>query len=319
MLLNTRRTFLQLSAAGAGLALLADFPGCNRAADALRPDLRLAVLNDTHYNDEHCAPYFTSLVKKLNASDLDAVLIVGDLTQSGTKEQFKEFKDILAQLKPPLKTVIGNHDFANDLDPDDPLGPRLNVRNDTYVAAFPNAINYTFDLAGWQFLALDSCDGINWQKVVAGKPMFEFLDATLVKLEKKKPAIVFTHFPLGKQDKNNYPGSRLANADDLLARLIDHNIRAVFNGHFHGRTERPWNAGDITTGPACSFFTPNHDGTKTKGYYLVTCKDGKLAREFIDFTPADPAATATAPAKQRGIDVPVDVRGRGPQEPENAS
>lgn len=279
----TRRTVLKMSA---GAALAADLlPGVLAAEDAQRPDLRLAVINDTHYNDEKCDPYFAALVKKLNASDVDLVLIVGDLVQAGTRKQFTAIRDILSGLKAPLKTVPGNHDFRNDVNPKDPEGPRLNVDRTTYDKAFPDMANYTFELKGWQFVALDTCDGVLWHGVSCGKAPLKFLDATLPEINKKKPLVLLTHFPLATQDKVGYPTNRLVNAEDVLGRFKEHNLRAIFNGHHHGLTERAWRGVPVTTSPCCSFYIGNHDKTPAKGYFLVTARDGQLTREFVDFTP----------------------------------
>jgi calcineurin-like phosphoesterase family protein len=294
----SRRDVLKAGAAAAGVIVAQDvWPGAARAEDAARPNFTFAVLNDTHYNDERCGPYFESLVKKINASGVELVLIAGDLSQSGTKEQLNAFREILGKLKPPLYAVPGNHDFRNDVNPADPAGERLNVDRTTYDAAFPKMVNYCFEHNGWQVVALDTCDGVKWQGVKAGKDMFDWLDGAAKKLDRKKPTVLATHFPLGKQDDRGYPGNVLANADDVLARFKDLNLRAVFNGHHHGLTEQKIAGVPVLTGTACSFFIANHDGTKKKGYFLATCRDGALAYEFVDATPEARQEKSEPPAR----------------------
>ena len=97
------------------------------------------------------------------------------------------------------------------------------------------------------------------------------------KLDKKRPTILFTHFPLGFLTP-----ARPRNADDVLDPFKDLNLRAVFNGHYHGYTERTrWNA-TITTDKCCSFHHANHDGTKEKGYFVCQAKGGVVERGFVE-------------------------------------
>ena len=102
-------------------------------------------------------------------------------------------------------------------------------------------------------------------------------DAAVPKLDRKKPTVVFTHFPLG--EKVTY---RPTNADALLGRFADHNLRAVLGGHFHGRTERAFKSAVVTTNACCSLKRANHDKTPQKGYHLWHAKDGALTREFVE-------------------------------------
>ena len=150
-----------------------------------------------------------------------------------------------------------------------------------YEELFPDRLNYRFDHRGWQYVALDSTDGVKGSGVSVLPPSLNWLDETLPKLDKKKPTILFTHFPLGRLTP-----TRLANADAVLERFKELNLRAVFCGHYHGFTERT--SGDVvlTTNKCCSFARANHDGTKEKGYFLCSAKAGKVTRTFVEVKPA---------------------------------
>ena len=75
---------------------------------------------------------------------------------------------------------------------------------------------------------------------------------------------------------------RPLNADDLLERFTDHHLVAVFNGHFHGFTEKKLGSAVITTNRCCSISRRNHDGTTEKGYFLCTAGEGAIRRDFIE-------------------------------------
>ena len=42
------------------------------------------------------------------------------------------------------------------------------------------------------------------------------------------------------------------------------------------------NNATLTTDKCCSFHHANHDGTKEKGYFVCTAKDGKIGRSFVE-------------------------------------
>jgi 3',5'-cyclic AMP phosphodiesterase CpdA len=167
-----------------------------------------------------------------------------------------------------MYTVPGNHDYT----------PKQERK--AYDDLFPKQLNYAFDHGGWQYVALDTTEGTKYQDTTIAADTLKWLDDQLPKLDKKKPLVVFTHFPLGEGVK-----MRPKNADDLLKRLLPFNLRAIYSGHFHSFTEKKAGDAVLTTNRCCAFARGNHDGTKEKGYFLVTAKDGKLGREFAEVKP----------------------------------
>ena len=75
---------------------------------------------------------------------------------------------------------------------------------------------------------------------------------------------------------------RPLNADAVLERLIEFNLVAVFNGHFHGFTERTAGRTVLTTNRCCAISRGNHDGTTEKGYFLCRAAAGIIQREFVE-------------------------------------
>jgi 3',5'-cyclic AMP phosphodiesterase CpdA len=265
----TRFDRRQLLRWGAGGLLAAGlWPGALRARGAdTGGDFSFAVVNDLHYNDERCGPWFEGLVRHLKArpEPIDFCLLAGDLAERGKPEQFAPVRDIFRALGRPVHVVIGNHDYrtAEDRRP--------------FEEAFPSSLNHHFDHKGWQFVGLDTSEGTK-AVVAAQPPTLQWLDATLPRLDGKRPTVVFTHFPLGPMVI-----CRVTNAGDVLGRFKDYNLQAVFSGHYHGFTERRLGATVLTTNRCCSFFRPNHDRSKEKGYFLCRARDGRLERSFVEF------------------------------------
>lgn len=264
--LLSRRQMLRTS--GSGLLAAGLWPGVLRADDAdAGESFHFVVLNDLHFLDKKCTAWHEGVVQQIKAHQEKPAfcLIVGDLTENGTAEQLDTVRSIYRGLGLPLHVVIGNHDWQTDKD------------RKAYDDRFPKSTNYTFEYGGYQFVGLDSSDGTK-AKVAVQDHTLKWLDEAVPRLDKKKPLILFTHFPLGPMV--NY---RLTNADDVLERFKGHNLQTVFNGHFHASTERKVGDVTLTTNRCCSFSRNNHDGTKEKGYFLCQVKDGKVTRMFIEY------------------------------------
>ena len=261
----TRRELLRRSPA----ALLAAglWPGALAAGDVETKPFSFLVVNDLHSLNKKCHPWFERVVKQMarHKEKMDFLAIAGDLSDEAKAEQLAAVRDIFAVLKIPVHVVPGNHDFAKD------------QSRKAYDELFPKQLNYVFNHSGWQFIALDTTEGTKYQNTIIAADTLKWLDRHLPKLDKKKPLVIVTHFPLG-----NGVRMRPKNADDLLKRFLDYNLRAVYSGHFHGFTEKKAGDAVLTTNKCCAISRSNHDGTKEKGYFLVTANDGKLGRRFVE-------------------------------------
>jgi len=256
-----RRDALGRISAGVLLSL-GMWPGHARGQNA--GSFRFVVLNDTHYLSEECGAWLRGVMQRIKAEKPELCLIAGDLTEYGTEEHFQAVRTILADLDVATHVVIGNHDYTA-------LTNRV-----AYEKVFPNRINYTFTHKGWQFVALDTTEGTRYDQTSIQEPTLRWLNQQLPKLDQKKPTIVLTHFPLGADVVY-----RPLNADALLDKFRDFNLRAVFSGHFHGFTERTFRDAILTTNRCCALKRGNHDKTTEKGYFLCQAADQTITRKFV--------------------------------------
>ncbi len=260
----SRRAALRLSAGGLLAAGL--WPGALRAAgNGKGGEFTFVVVNDLHYLNEKCGPWFEKLVAQMKVAKPELCLMVGDWTEHGLANQLEPVRDAFKALGAAVHGVIGNHDYLGIKD------------RSAYEKAFPDRINYHVEHRDWQLVALDSSAGQLFAGFAIQPHTLRWLDENLPKLDKRKPLIVQTHFPLGPDHL-----SRPLNADAVLERFKEHNLQTVFNGHFHGLTERKLGEVALTTNRCCSFARRNHDGSKEKGYFLCRAKDGKITREFVE-------------------------------------
>ncbi len=96
----------------------------SRTRIALLADLHLSTSATGTWRVSHrTAERLERAVESINGADLDAVVFVGDLVQSGAREEYEALDRLLADIEPPLLAVPGNHDlFAGESEPKLSLG-----------------------------------------------------------------------------------------------------------------------------------------------------------------------------------------------------
>lgn len=261
----SRRQWLGLSAGT--LLSLGLWPGCARWAHNGRGGaFRFVALNDTHFHTDRCPTWFERVRTSILAHDPkpELCLVAGDLAEHGTTAELGAMREILHSLRMDFRVVIGNHDYGSAND------------RSAWDILFPDSLNYAFEHQGWQFLGLDSTQGTDWQKTKIPSTTLAWLDSNLRKLKPDSPLVVFTHFPLGPMVTY-----RPQNADEMLDRLKPFNLVAVFDGHFHGFTERQLGPTVLTTNRCCAISRENHDGSPQKGYFLCDTREAQITRQFI--------------------------------------
>ena len=248
------------------LLTLGLWPGALRAADNGRgSNFRFLVVNDIHFLNERCATFLERVSGIMKAGPpFELCPVAGDLSDDGSEAALTQVKAILARLGVPVWTVLGNHDFLSQTD------------RSGYDKVFPDRLNYSFEHNGWLFVGLDSNDGLRASNTLIQAPALSWLDSHLAKLDRQAPLVLFTHFPLGEKITN-----RPRNAEAVLERFKDHNLRMVFGGHYHAFTECRRGETDLVTDRCCSISRGNHDGSKEKGYFLCEARDGKVSHTFV--------------------------------------
>ena len=144
----TRRDAVQLSAGS--LLALGLWPGQLRAADnGQGGEFTFIAVNDLHYLDPKCEPWFERVVQQMKATvpRPEFVLVIGDVCENGTPAQHGAIRAALDSLGLPFHTVIGNHDWTAPTD------------REAFDKNFPGSTNYSFVHRGWQFVGMDSSQG----------------------------------------------------------------------------------------------------------------------------------------------------------------
>jgi len=276
----TRREALE-RLSPAVLLSLGLWPGALRAATTNAESFRFIVVNDLHYLTEECSHWLVRMTAQMKShGNIDLCIVAGDMTDQGKLEHHGAVREILNGLKMPLHVVIGNHDYLAG-----------NSDRAPYEKTYPNSLNYAFAHRGWQFIALDTSEGLKFEKTSIPEHTFTWVDEQIGKFDKDRPTIIFTHFPMGPGVKY-----RPLNTDSLLERFKPLNLQSIFCGHYHAFTQTQFENAIVTTNRCCSLKRGNHDGTKEKGYFLCSARDGKVTREFVELVPE--AKTAATPPQK---------------------
>lgn len=166
--------------------------------------LNVAMISDIHIDTRLPAgKLFLTLGlqdMKRNATENDAVLVSGDLTNYGDKESAEDFYEIFAKVNPAENWIIapGNHDIGHNEDfTHDEVRQWLIDYNNQYTGAENKNIYFTKKVNGYTFIVLCDESEDNWDSCDISDEQISFLDKQLEKATQDgKPAFVVCHWPL---------------------------------------------------------------------------------------------------------------------------
>jgi 3',5'-cyclic AMP phosphodiesterase CpdA len=211
-----------------------------------QPPFTFAYISDTHLYERTLNQRFVrgavKAVEDVNALDPqpDFVLFGGDLAQLGRHGELDLGKQILSELKAPVKMMVGEHDWFYDL-------------GDAWQEMF-GPPNYSFDWKGVHVVVLMSVHEKDFwtarkmspaerMQTVAGldngiQSRFEvgdderkWLSDDLAKVPHSTPLLVFSHSPLYKYYRNwNF---WTEDAEQVQAILKPYKHVTVIHGHTH--------------------------------------------------------------------------------------
>jgi 3',5'-cyclic-AMP phosphodiesterase len=205
-----------------------------------------AYISDTHLYERTLNQRFVraaiKAVEDVNALDPqpDFVLFGGDLAQLGRRAELELGKQILDELKAPVKMMVGEHDWFLDM-------------GDAWQELF-GPPNYSFDWKGVRVIVLMSVhekdfwtarkmtpeqrmqtvagldNGIQ-SRFEVGKEEREWMKKDLAKVDQSTPILVFSHSPLYKYYRNwNF---WTEDAEKVQAILRPFEKVTVIHGHTH--------------------------------------------------------------------------------------
>jgi len=176
-------------------------------------DYSFIVLSDTHISNTSDAERFAGIKTKLNTDDR-FIVITGDITEDGTREQLQLFLDASAVIGIPCYPVIGNHD--------------INTDRGKYWKELIGSTVYRIDSSDISLFFLDNANG------TFGYEQLEWFERELKTTGKN--IFVFTHenFFVDASPPDYEQITDIRERAKVMA-LVKNRCAAVFMGHLHKR------------------------------------------------------------------------------------
>lgn len=165
---------------------------------------------------------------------VDIIIATGDLTQNGTKSEYKNLKKILSNIDIPVYLIPGNHDNPNNL--------KDVFQNHNYLPT-KGSLSYVIKEFPITIIGIDTTIESSPSGEISEK-LLNWLENELEK-SRDKPVIIFMHHPPFKtgiwwMDAIGLKGKKKF---ELTLKKFN-NIEAVLCGHIHRQVQRRW-AGTI--------------------------------------------------------------------------
>ena len=249
----SRREFLKTAlatgvlATGAGCAIRVSTSGAQQVEIKQGTNgFTIAYISDSHLlargKEHRFAKALIKAVEDVNnlKPQPDFVLYGGDLAQLGLREELSLGKDIIAELKPKLYMMVGEHDWYFDM-------------GEVWKEFFGKP-TYSFDHKGVHFIVLNSVvvedywseakmtpmermlfmaqlDNPKGRPFTVGEEQRKWLSDDLSAVSKDTPIVIFSHSPLYKYYKawNFWTDD----AEDVQKLLAPFKTVTVIHGHTH--------------------------------------------------------------------------------------
>jgi 3',5'-cyclic AMP phosphodiesterase CpdA len=181
-------------------------------------------------------------VADINAADIDAVFIKGDIADRGRREQFEIAKRTFDGFRAPWHAFLGNHDHYALLEGEEVDGYAL--------LGQPRAPR-SLELGGWRLVLLDTVEPGHHHGVFPDE-RFRWLENELAETrENAQPTLLLTHHqPVPPEHAKSYPNSIgiVPDHSTRLFELLGRNpqVQGVLIGHTHrNRVRRYAASGEI--------------------------------------------------------------------------
>jgi hypothetical protein len=267
---------------------------------------RIALLGDPHVSREvRYAEYvnnFNRVIDQVNAADVDAVLVAGDLMQSARPEAFDAFKEMAGRFKAKAWFVAGNHDVG-----DKPLPGKPATVTGGRMAQFEQMIGPAFFAE--QILPRVRVIGITSSLLGSGlareQEQWDFLEKQLGH-PRDGITLLLTHYPpfADSSDEPDAYFNMVTPARQRMFGLLQRGgVKTILSAHLHRPVEHDWDGIRIIGAPAVSFGLP--EGQQKSGWTLVTLHaDGRAAVElhYLENITVQPSTAPAAGAATRPID-----------------
>jgi predicted phosphodiesterase len=167
-------------------------------------EFKIALLSDPHY---HFSKVDDAVTDINNRNYFDFVIVTGDLTDNGLKQEFVFFHESMKNLTIPYITVIGNHDYL--------------ANGEVFYSQMYGAHNYSFEYKNVKFVLFDN---VRWESEKV--PDFEWFSAELTNDKGYNHVIPFSHIP-------PFDGQMEEHLEYFRDLMVNKKIAVSIHGHTH--------------------------------------------------------------------------------------
>ena len=222
--------------------------------------MEIVQLSDIHVGSQFREDVFQTVIKEVNSLKPDSVIITGDLTNEGLKEQYEKCKNLVSEINVDnIIAISGNHDY----------------RNTGYLhfkKYFPfKTIN---ELSDDVILVTIGTARPDRDEGEVGYRQTLWLERTMKKYQDKTTILAMHHHLIGIPDTGS-DRLTIIDAGDVLRATLSSNVNLVLCGHKH----RPWlwdfnnlliaNAGRTSSERVRGFFE--------NSYNIVKIENGNIS------------------------------------------
>ena len=220
---------------------------------------KFALVTDTHVGGSTGAEDLQRTVNDINKlTDVEFVILSGDVTEFGSESELHEAKSILNKLEKPCYVLPGNHDSKWS-----------ESGNNDFVTIF-GAEEFSFEKNGFLFIGTASGPNMRMAPGLVPREQMVFLEKTLRQMnDTLQPVIFINHYPLDEA---------LANAGEVIKLLKTRNIQVSLLGHGHANKKF-----DFKGIPGAMCRSNLRAKNEVGGYNIVT-----VTTDTISFTERNP-------------------------------
>jgi len=212
--------------------------------------MEIVQLSDIHVGAQFREAVFDQVIEELNSLKPDVVIITGDLTNEGLKEQYEKCKTLVSKINVDrIIAISGNHDY----------------RNTGYLhfkKYFPfQTIN---ELSDDVVLITIGTARPDRDEGEVGHRQTLWLERTMKKYKERIKILAMHHHLIGIPDTGS-DRLTIIDAGDVLRATLDSDVDLVLCGHKH----RPWlwdfnklliaNAGSVSSERVRGFFENSYN------------------------------------------------------------
>ena len=194
--------------------------------------MKIAHLSDLHFG-RHDQEVVDSLFVEIEEQRPDLVVVSGDFTQHGTRQEFETARHFIDKIDRPVFAVPGNHDV-----PQINLLTRLFRPYTLYREYIDRELEPFVELEGVALLGLKTprrvTPDFNWSNGRLGRSQLSRIESRFSQASASSVRVVVAHHPLlYPEGSGNLEQHRVRRADRALQVFASVGVRLVLSGHFH--------------------------------------------------------------------------------------